>query len=59
MVRNQNLVRLPAVPCEFVPDKLKVQNENRAALRELFAGWGFKGMLEALDATVEKQAELI
>jgi len=59
VVRNQNLVRLPAVPCEFVPDKLKVQNENRAALRELFAGWGFKGMLEALDATVEKQAELI
>ena len=59
VVRNQKLVRLPAVPCEFVPDKLKVQNENRAALRELFAGWGFKGMLEALDATVEKQAELI
>ena len=59
VVRNQKLVRLPAVPCEFVPDKLKVQNENRAALRELFAVWGFKGMLEALDATVEKQAELI
>jgi DNA polymerase-1 len=59
VVRNQKLVRLPEVPCEFAPEKLKVRNGNRAGLRELYANWGFKGMLEALDVSVEKQAELI
>jgi len=28
-------------------------------LRRLYAGWGFKGMLAALGAPGEKQAELI
>ena len=59
VVRNQKLVRLPAVPCEFVPEKLTVRDGDRAALRQLFGGWGFKGMLEALAASVEKQVELI
>ncbi len=59
VVRNQKLVRLPEVPCEFAPETLAVGNGDRAALRRLFAGWGFKGMLAALDAPGEKQAELI
>jgi len=59
VVRNQKLVRLPEVPCELVPEKLVVQSGDRAALRRLLAGWGFKGMLAALDAPGEKQAELI
>ena len=59
LVRNQQLVRLPAVPCEFVPDRLAVRAGDPVALRRLFAGWGFKGLLAALDAPGEKQAELI
>ena len=59
VVRNQKLVQLPEVPCELVPEKLVVQSGDRAALRRLLAGWGFKGMLAALDAPGEKQAELI
>jgi len=57
--RNQRLVRLPDVPCEFAPDKLAVQAGDMAALRRLFASWGFKGMIAALDVPGEKQAELI
>ena len=59
VVRNQKLVRLPAVPCEFAPEKMALQAGDQAALRQLFGGWGFKGMLEALAAPVEKQVELI
>ena len=59
VVRNQKLVRLPDVPCEFVPEKLTVENSDVEMLRRLYAGWGFKGMLAALGASGEKQAELI
>jgi DNA polymerase-1 len=59
VVRNQKLVRLPDVPCELVPEQLAVRDGDRAALRRLYAGWGFKGMLAALDAPGEKQSELI
>jgi DNA polymerase-1 len=59
VVRNQKLVRLPEVPCEFVPEQLAVRNGEREALRRLYAGWGFNGMLAGLDAPGEKQAELI
>ena len=57
--RNQRLVRLPDVPCEFAAEKLAVRAGDPGTLRRLFAGWGFKGMLAALDAPGEKQAELI
>jgi DNA polymerase-1 len=58
--RNQELVRLPAVPCRLVPEELVVRRENREQLRALYGAWGFKGMLAALDAAAtEKQAELI
>jgi DNA polymerase-1 len=59
VVRNQKLVRLPEVPCGPAPENLVVRPGDPAALRRLFAGWGFKGMLAALDAPGEKQAELI
>jgi DNA polymerase-1 len=59
VLRNQKLVRLPAVPCRFLPEDLTVGSGDRAALRRLFAGWGFKGMLAALDVAGEKQVELI
>lgn len=58
--RNQELVRLPEVPCEFRPEQLVVRPMDRTTLRELFGSWGFKGMLAALDEpALEKQAELI
>lgn len=59
--RNQGLVRLPEVACDFLPEQLGVRPVNGEALRVLFGGWGFKGMLAALDAAIvsEKQAELI
>jgi DNA polymerase-1 len=57
--RNQKLVRLPAVPCQLVPEQLVVGAGDRAALGRLLAGWGFKGMLAALDVVGEKQVELI
>jgi DNA polymerase-1 len=59
--RNMDLVRLSEVPCEFLPEKLEIRPVNRVELRGLLAGWGFKGMLAALDAEnmSEKQAELI
>jgi DNA polymerase-1 len=59
VVRNQKLVRLPAVPCRFLPEELQVGAGDRAALGRLLAGWGFKGMLAALDVVGEKQVELI
>ena len=57
--RNQKLVRLPEVPCEFLPARLVVGQGDRERLRRLFAGWGFKGLLAALGAAGEEQAELI
>ena len=59
VVRNQKVVRVPAVPCELGPEQLVGRDGDREALRRLFAGWGFKGMLAALEAPGEKQAELI
>jgi DNA polymerase-1 len=57
--RNLELVRLPEVPCEFLPEKLVVGNVERSELGRLFAVWGFRGMLTALEASAERQAELI
>lgn len=58
--RNQKLVALPEVPCEFVPNHLVVRPVDREKLSALFSGWGFKGMLAELNAlATEKQAELI
>ena len=58
--RNLALVRLHEVPCEFVPEQLKPSLPDREKLRGLFSGWGFKGMVAALEASCpERQAELI
>lgn len=59
VMRNQQLVRLPEVACEFVPEQLAVRSGDREALGRLFAGWGFKGLLAALAGSGEKQVELI
>ncbi|MDR3456208.1 MAG: 5'-3' exonuclease H3TH domain-containing protein [Verrucomicrobiae bacterium] len=58
--RNQELVRLHEVPCEFQPEKLVVRPADREKLRGLYRDWGFKGLLAELDGQFqERQAELI
>ena len=58
--RNQDLVRLHEVACEFNPEKLAVGTADRGLLRALFQRWGFKGLLAELEArSPERQTELI
>lgn len=59
--RNQELVRLADVPCEWNPEHLVARPANQVKLLGLFESWGFKGMSAALNVTAitEKQAELI
>ena len=58
--RNLTMVRLLAVPCEFVPEKLAPQPANYGQLRNLFQRWSFNGMLAELETRMpEQQAELI
>ena len=48
--RNRELVRLrDDLPCDFSPADLAEKPADAGRLRELFARWGFKGMLAALD----------
>ena len=60
--RNRDLVRLKDdLPCDFSPAELAEKPADAGRLRELFARWGFKGMLAALEAESprERQAALI
>jgi DNA polymerase I len=58
--RNLELVRLHDVPCDFLPEGLLEKPADAGRLRELFARWGFKGMLAALEESSRvKQAVLI
>ena len=58
--RNRELVRLHEVACEFSPDELRPKPADAGRLRELFARWGFKGMLAALEGAADgRQAVLI
>jgi len=58
--RNLELVRLHEVPCEWLPENWRPQAPQRETLRDLFGGWGFKGLVEALaEPCLERQSELI
>jgi DNA polymerase-1 len=60
--RNRELVRLrDDLPCDFSAAELAEKPADAGRLRELFARWGFKGMLAALEAESprERQAALI
>jgi DNA polymerase-1 len=60
--RNRELVRLrDDLTCDFLPAELAEKPADAGRLRELFARWGFKGMLAALEAESprERQAALI
>jgi len=60
--RNRELVRLrDDLPCDFSPAELAEKPADAGRLRELFARWGFKGMLAALEleSPRERQTALI
>jgi DNA polymerase-1 len=58
--RNLGLVRLHDLPCDFLPEELAEKPADAGRLRELFARWGFKGMLAALEESPRaEQAVLI
>ena len=57
--RNLELVRLPQIACDFAPENLVIKPADCRMLAWLYADWGFKGMLAALNAPVETQTELI
>jgi DNA polymerase I len=59
--RNRELVRLrDDLPCDFSPDALTGKPADAGRLRELYQGWGFKGMLASLEESGrERQTVLI
>jgi DNA polymerase I len=60
--RNGGLTRLrDDLPCDFSPAELAFKPADTGRLRELFARWGFKGLLAALESGQprERQAVLI
>jgi len=59
--RNLALVRLlDDLPCEFSPEELAEKPADAAQLGGLFRRWGFRGMLEELEAgSGLRQAALI
>ena len=57
--RNQELVRLHDLPCEFSPEELAEKPADAGKLRGLYSRWGFKTLLAALEESHERQAVLI
>ena len=58
--RNLQLVRLKDdLPCEFSPATFASRPGAAERLRELFARWGFRGMLAELEKARMSQAELL
>jgi DNA polymerase I len=57
--RNQKLVRLHDLPCEFSPEALAEKPADAGRLRGLYSRWGFKTLLAALGESHERQAVLI
>jgi hypothetical protein len=48
------------LPCDFSPAELAEKPVDAGRLRELFARWGFKGMLAALEGAADgRQTVLI
>jgi DNA polymerase-1 len=57
--RNQQLVRLKEeVVCDVSLEELTLKQSDDELLRELFAGWGFKTMLQELEQTRHKASDL-
>jgi len=58
--RNREMVRLrDDLECAFSPDTLAVRPPKVGRLRELYARWGFKGLLAALPETAGGQQAVL
>ncbi|HVU07104.1 MAG TPA: 5'-3' exonuclease H3TH domain-containing protein [Verrucomicrobiae bacterium] len=54
--RNRELTRLNEnLPCEFSAGEMVEKNADNGLLRELYARWGFKGLLAALEQSSRPQ----
>ncbi|MEP6663467.1 MAG: 5'-3' exonuclease H3TH domain-containing protein [Verrucomicrobiota bacterium] len=57
--RNRSLIRLHAdLPCDFDLEKLCFRSGDVKNLQELFARWGFRGMLSDLEKEQTRQTDL-
>jgi DNA polymerase-1 len=58
--RNQQLIRLREImPCELPLEELEPRESDAEELRRLYAGWGFKNLLQELDQeTLPKTEDL-
>jgi len=58
--RNREMVRLrDDLRCDFVPEKLAMRTADVARLRQLYSGWGFKGLLAALEPPNPQQQTVL
>ncbi len=57
--RNQRLVELSSVACDFVPDQLLTRPVDVVKLSGLYENFGFNGLLATLKSQSPQQAELI
>jgi len=59
--RNQELVRLHDVACDFSAEAMAVKEPVAGRLRELYSRWGFRTLLAAVEESMrgERQAALI
>ena len=59
VLRNQQLIRLKPEGLESEIHDLAMRNPDADRLRELYVGWGFKGMLARLEAASTNQGILL
>ena len=58
--RNVEMVRLrDDLPCKFLPADYQVQPPEVEKLRDLYRGWGFKGMLASLEEPAPGRQQLL
>ena len=57
--RNQRLVELSSVACDFMPDQLLTRRVDVVKLSGLYESFGFNGLLATLKSQSPQQAELI
>ncbi len=59
VTRNQSLILLRSeLTCDFNLEKFRVKESDPCALRALYEGWGFRGMIKSLDENQSAQTNL-
>lgn len=57
--RNQELVRLHEMPCDFLPEEMAVKPPDAVRLGKLYSQWGFKTLLAALEESVARERQTV